>query len=59
MREVHISEITETVARLSQEANYYLPEDVVDALKKARLKERESAWRQKSKSRGNKAQAQS
>ena len=39
MREVHISEITETVARLSQEANYYLPEDVVDALKKARLKE--------------------
>jgi fumarate hydratase subunit alpha len=39
MREIHVSEITETVARLSQEANYYLPEDVLDALKKARDQE--------------------
>ena len=39
MREIQVSEITETVARLSQEANYYLPEDVVDALKKARREE--------------------
>ena len=39
MREIHVSDITETVARLSQEANYYLPEDVLDALKKARREE--------------------
>ena len=39
MREIQVSEITETVARLSQEANYYLPEDVLDALKKARREE--------------------
>jgi fumarate hydratase subunit alpha len=39
MKEIHVSEITETVARLSQEANYYLPEDVLDALKKARGQE--------------------
>ena len=39
MREIHVSDITETVARLSKEANYYLPEDVLDALKKARREE--------------------
>ena len=39
MREIHVADITETVARLSQEANYYLPEDVLDALKKARREE--------------------
>lgn len=39
MRDIQVSEITETVARLSQEANYYLPEDVLDALKKARRDE--------------------
>ena len=39
MREIQTSEITETVARLCQEANYYLPEDVLDALKKARQDE--------------------
>ena len=39
MREIQVSEITETVARLSQEANFYLPEDVLDALKKARREE--------------------
>jgi fumarate hydratase subunit alpha len=39
MREIQASEITETVARLCQEANYYLPDDVLDALKKARREE--------------------
>ena len=39
MREIQVSEITETVARLCLEANYYLPEDVLDALKKARRQE--------------------
>ena len=39
MKEIQVSEITETVARLSQEANFYLPEDVLDALKKARREE--------------------
>ncbi|MFH1560316.1 MAG: fumarate hydratase [Chloroflexota bacterium] len=39
MREIHVSEIVETVARLCQEANYYLPEDVLDALKKAQQEE--------------------
>ena len=39
MRDIHVSDITETVARLSKEANYYLPEDVLDALKKARREE--------------------
>lgn len=39
MREIQASDITETVARLCQEANFYLPEDVLDALKKARQEE--------------------
>ena len=39
MREIQVSEITETVARLCHESNYYLPEDVLDALKKARREE--------------------
>ena len=39
MRDIHVSEITETLARLCVEANYYLPEDVLDALKKARRDE--------------------
>ncbi len=39
MRDIQVSEITETVARLCQEANYYLPEDVLTALKKARQDE--------------------
>lgn len=32
MREIATTEITETVKRLFQEANYYLPEDVLSAL---------------------------
>lgn len=36
MREIQASEITETVARLAVEANHFLGDDVVAALKKAR-----------------------
>lgn len=36
MREIHASEITKTVARLCQEANFYLGDDVISALKKGR-----------------------
>ena len=39
MKEISASTITETVARLCQEADFYLPQDVVDALKKARKTE--------------------
>jgi fumarate hydratase subunit alpha len=39
MREIAASEIAETVARLCQEANYYLPEDVLEALRAARQRE--------------------
>ena len=39
MREINVTDIADTVARLSQEANYFLPEDVLDALKKARRDE--------------------
>jgi fumarate hydratase subunit alpha len=35
MREIKVSQITETVTRLLKEANYYLPEDVLAAIKKA------------------------
>ncbi|MDP6560530.1 MAG: fumarate hydratase [Candidatus Binatia bacterium] len=43
MREIKAQDIKEAVSRLSQEANYNLPEDVVDAIRKAR--EREEASR--------------
>jgi len=36
MREIKASDITATVARLAQEANYFLGEDVVAAIKRAR-----------------------
>lgn len=39
MREVNVNEITETIARLSQEANYFLPEDVLAALQTGRQAE--------------------
>ena len=39
MRDIDVTDIADTVARLAQEANYYLPEDVLDALKKARRDE--------------------
>jgi len=46
MREIKAKDITDTVARLSKEANYYLGEDVVAALKKAREQEESQAGRQ-------------
>jgi fumarate hydratase subunit alpha len=39
MREINDAAIRETVERLCQEANYYLPDDVVAALKNARQRE--------------------
>jgi len=39
MRAIDAKEITETIARLSQEACYHLPEDVLDALKQGRRAE--------------------
>jgi len=42
MREIQANQITETVARLAIEANHYLGEDVVAALKKARYEIEES-----------------
>lgn len=39
MREIKANEITSTVARLSKEANFNLGEDVLAALKKARIEE--------------------
>jgi fumarate hydratase subunit alpha len=39
MREIDGGQIAQTVARLAIEANYYLPEDVVAALRKARQAE--------------------
>ncbi len=39
IREIHTDKITEAVAELCQQANYYLQDDVVAALKKARTKE--------------------
>ncbi len=43
MREIAANAISETVVRLCQEANYYLPDDVLAALRTAR--EREEAPR--------------
>jgi len=39
MKEINSSTIIETTARLCQEANFYLPQDVVDALKRAQKTE--------------------
>src|ERR1035437_2521150 len=39
LRSIRAKEITETVARLCREANYFLPDDVLKALKKAQKKE--------------------
>jgi len=36
MREIQAQEITKTVSRLCQEANYFLPEDVLSALRRAK-----------------------
>ncbi|MEE8470726.1 MAG: fumarate hydratase [Dehalococcoidia bacterium] len=39
MKEIRAKDVTDTVARLCKEANYFLGEDVLDALRKARDKE--------------------
>jgi len=39
MRQIHYSEVTEVVARLCQDTNFSLPEDVLNALRKARSEE--------------------
>jgi len=36
MKEIHVNTVTETVARLCQEANFLLNEDILSALRKAR-----------------------
>jgi len=46
MREIKAKDVTDTVARLSKEANFYLGEDVIAALKKAREQEESPAGRQ-------------
>jgi len=39
LRDIDVKEVTKTVSRLSQEANFFLSEDVLAALKKARKEE--------------------
>ena len=39
MREIHTAKITESVADLCKQSNYYLPDDVLDALKRAQNEE--------------------
>ncbi len=39
MREIHADAVTRTIARLCQEANFFLPEDVLASLKQARQHE--------------------
>ena len=46
MREINVSRITEEVARLCRDANYSLPEDVFDALKRALKTEQSPVGRQ-------------
>ncbi len=46
MKEIKATDVTETVARLCQEANFYLGDDVLALLKKAREQEESPAGRQ-------------
>ncbi|MBI2909476.1 MAG: fumarate hydratase [Chloroflexi bacterium] len=46
MREIQAKDVTATVARLAKEANYYLGEDVLEALKRARDIEESPVGRQ-------------
>ena len=46
MKEIHVSQITETVARLCQDATHNLPEDVVAALRRAESTEESPLARQ-------------
>ena len=45
MREVNVSEVTEAVKKLCMDANYYLPEDVYNALQEAVQKEKSPVGR--------------
>ncbi len=45
MRDVNCQQITQTVARLCQEANFFLPEDVINVLIQAREKEKSPVGR--------------
>ncbi len=40
MRQIHYSEVIEVVAQLCQDTNFYLPEDVLNSLRKARAEEK-------------------
>ena len=46
MKEIDCKQITETVARLFEEACHYLPQDVLDALKRARETEKSPVGRE-------------
>jgi len=46
MRDISVEKITETVARLCQQANFFLPKDVWQALEQAFLKERSETGRE-------------
>jgi len=39
MREIHVEEVKKAVKKLCMEANYFLPQDVLDSFKKAKSKE--------------------
>lgn len=45
MREIHVQQIEDTVARLAQEANHHLPEDVLAAIRRAQETEESPAGR--------------
>ncbi|MBI4287075.1 MAG: fumarate hydratase [Chloroflexi bacterium] len=45
MKEIDCRQITQTIARLCQEANFFLPEDVIQILKQAKDKEESPAGR--------------
>jgi fumarate hydratase subunit alpha len=40
MRQIHYSEVIEVVAQLCQDTNFFLPEDVLNSLRKARAEEK-------------------
>jgi fumarate hydratase subunit alpha len=46
MKEIHVDTIVQTVARLCQEANFFLGKDVLEALRKARDSEESSVARE-------------
>ena len=46
MREIDAQEVTKTVSRLCQNANFFLPEDVLEALKQSRKTEESPIARQ-------------